>query len=217
MATAPSPTGEKCDDRNQVPGDGCSASCLVESGWKCPQPGQACVKVEICGDGVVQAGLNEQCDDGNHRPGDGCSASCTVEPGYDCSGDAGASDAGRCIRIWVCGNGKIEPGSGEACDDGNTVANDGCALDCSYVEPGWSCPKAADGTGGACTQAPTYSCGDAIVGGSEQCDDGNTVASDGCSDHCALETGYTCPNAGMACVPIAFCGDGKRNLDRRMR
>ena len=27
---------------------------------------------------------------------------------------------------------------GEACDDGNTTADDGCSADCQ-VEPGWSC------------------------------------------------------------------------------
>jgi cysteine-rich repeat protein len=31
--------GEVCDDGNRVGGDGCSVSCTVESGYKCPAPG----------------------------------------------------------------------------------------------------------------------------------------------------------------------------------
>ncbi len=54
--------GEACDDGNEVDGDGCSASCKVES---------------FCGDGVLDFG--ETCDDGNHISGDGCSATCDVE------------------------------------------------------------------------------------------------------------------------------------------
>lgn len=64
--------GEECDDGNRTGGDGCSASCTVES---------------YCGDGNVDPG--EQCDDGNNADGDGCSATCTIEfggqgctPGY---------------------------------------------------------------------------------------------------------------------------------------
>ncbi len=52
--------GELCDDGNFSSGDGCSASCLVET--------------EYCGDGIVQSG--EDCDDGNQVGGDGCSAGC---------------------------------------------------------------------------------------------------------------------------------------------
>ena len=33
----------------------------------------------------------------------------------------------------VCGNGRVE--AGEACDDGNRTAGDGCASDCTIEEP----------------------------------------------------------------------------------
>jgi cysteine-rich repeat protein len=52
-----------------------------------------------------------------------------------------------------------------------------------------------------------------MVDPSEQCDDGNTMANDGCSDTCGVEAGYTCPTPGMACTLIAFCGDGAVSLD----
>ncbi|MFQ5513753.1 MAG: DUF4215 domain-containing protein, partial [Myxococcota bacterium] len=71
--------------------------------------------------------------------------------------------------LTACGNGLLE--QGEECDDGNTVAEDGCSDVCV-----------------------AEFCGDGIVqsGLGETCDDGNTIAEDGCSDVCAVE----------------FCGDG---------
>ena len=45
--------GETCDDGNATASDGCSATCQLEAGWTCPQPGAACEKNEYCGDGVL--------------------------------------------------------------------------------------------------------------------------------------------------------------------
>ena len=36
-------TGETCDDGNGAGGDGCSATCTMERGWKCDTVGAACV------------------------------------------------------------------------------------------------------------------------------------------------------------------------------
>ncbi len=66
----------------------------------------------------------------------------------------------------VCGNGSVE--TGEQCDDGNTVSDDGCSSSCQTE------------TGGS-------TCGDGTVGTGEQCDDGNTVSGDGCSATCQNE------------------------------
>jgi fibro-slime domain-containing protein len=197
-------SGETCDDGNTSPGDGCNGTCQLEQGWTCPMPGSACQKLEYCGDGVIQA-ATEQCDDGNAVPGDGCSGVCQLEPGYACP-----SPGVACVKVWVCGNGHIDPG--EACDDGNTTAGDGCNADCSLVEPGYTCPNVS-GSGGPCVQAAANSCGDGIVAGIEQCDDGNTNSGDGCSSTCAAEAGYTCTTPGAACTKVEFCGDGKVSLD----
>jgi fibro-slime domain-containing protein len=197
-------SGEQCDDGNTVSGDGCSATCQLESGYTCPTPGSACKLLQYCGDGVVQASIGEQCDDGNAIPGDGCSGVCKIEPGYACPTPGRA-----CVRIWVCGNGKIDPG--EACDDGNTTSGDGCSSTCT-VEAGYTCPNVG-GSGGPCVKAKPNTCGDGILGGTEQCDDGNTTSGDGCSSTCKVEAGYTCPTPGAACKKIEFCGDGVVNLD----
>src|SRR3954464_7413193 len=46
--------GEACDDGNSNDGDGCSATCAVlENGFACPVPGQACVSTVVCGDGRI--------------------------------------------------------------------------------------------------------------------------------------------------------------------
>ncbi|MFO0737186.1 MAG: fibro-slime domain-containing protein [Labilithrix sp.] len=69
--------GERCDDGNRVPFDGCSPFCEPE--LLCN--GDGCRSV--CGDGF-RIGA-ESCDDGNTRDGDGCSATCQVEIGFACT------------------------------------------------------------------------------------------------------------------------------------
>jgi cysteine-rich repeat protein len=52
----------------------------------------------------------------------------------------------------------------------------------------------------------THSCGDGIVNGTEQCDDGNTLSGDGCSSVCKTEVGM-CGN-GTIDVATETCDDG---------
>ena len=159
---------EECDDGNAAPGDGCSKTCKLETGWQCPKPGAACIAA-ACGDAVVAG--NEDCDDGNMMPSEGCSATCTLEPGFRCD------MAGKPCTATVCGDNKKE--GTEQCDDGNVRPYDGCSPTCT-VEP-----VCANGT---CTAV----CGDGLKFPSEACDDGNRRSGDGCSATCALEAGFTC-------------------------
>jgi fibro-slime domain-containing protein len=170
-----------------------------------PDPANPPVSQEKCGDGAKAA--SEACDDGNAVGGDGCSADCSkIETGYACD------TVGKACVKTVCGDGRVD--GVEACDDGNTKSVDGCALDCTAIEtgyecktpgqpctvkPGWSC--APDGT--SCRAA---GCGDGIVAGDEECEDGNTGNNDGCSSTCRLESGYKCPTVGQSCVKTV-CGD----------
>jgi len=194
-------TGEGCDDGNLASGDGCSSTCIVEPGWTCPTPGQACKRIEYCGDSVVSLALGEQCDDGNSIGGDGCSPQCTIEPNFTCP------LAGQpCVSTVRCGDGKI--GGSEQCDDGNALSGDGCSSTCQ-LEPGWACPVVD-------ADCVAKACGDGFVAGSEQCDDGNTVSGDGCSSTCQLEAGYACgPDQWHAtALPTqcyqTVCGDGHK-------
>ena len=96
-------------------------------------------------------------------------------PGGEPIGPAPESD----IVPPVCGDGDV---IGEACDDGNTTAGDGCSTTCT-VEAGWQCT----GSPSTCTAI----CGDGLVRDGEACDDGNSTAGDGCSAACTVESGYT--------------------------
>jgi cysteine-rich repeat protein len=61
-------------------------------------------------------------------------------------------------RVPVCGDG-ITDGA-EACDDTNTNGGDGCAADCSAIEPGYVCPT----NGAACILVPPgNTCDDAMA------------------------------------------------------
>src|SRR5262249_40932971 len=86
-----------------------------------------------------------------------------------------ASDACRVdCQPPRCGDGVIDLGLGETCDDGNTVSGDGCAQTCKKVE----------------------ACGDALIDVGEDCDDGNGNANDGC-DACAITTWSASILAGL--------------------
>jgi MYXO-CTERM domain-containing protein len=78
-----------------------------------------------------------------------------------------------CTVPAICGDGRVE--GTEACDDGDTMAGDGCDAACD-IETGWDCV----GSPSVCTPI----CGDMLVRGSEVCDDGNTESCDGCNATC---------------------------------
>jgi cysteine-rich repeat protein len=113
------------------------------------------------------------------------------------------------VQPTTCGDGILSPG--EQCDDGNTVANDSCSSTCvaascfdglqNQAELGVDC-------GASCGACPI--CGDGVVETGEQCDDGNAINDDGCSNVCGLatcaddwqnqgETGIDCGGPCAAC------------------
>jgi cysteine-rich repeat protein len=113
--------GEECDDGNTVGSDGCSATCVIESGYNCPNPGDACIP-SVCGNGVVETG--EVCDDGNVIRADGCNAQCTAfESGFTCI------PGQPCVP--VCGDGIVA--GGEQCDLGLANGTGNCAADCTLL------------------------------------------------------------------------------------
>ncbi len=168
---------EQCDDGNLVNGDGCNASCIIES-----------PSVPVCGNKVKEG--SEQCDDGNLTNGDGCNNVCQIEVASPVCGNGKLESSEQCddgnvlnndgcssvcqVEILsVCGNAKLE--SGEQCDDGNKVSGDGCSSSCVRELP---------------------ICGNAKLEGSEQCDDGNLISGDGCSSSCVKEL-PVCGNAKL--------------------
>ena len=49
-------------------------------------------------------------------------------------------------------------------------------------------------------------CGNGVLEGTEECDDGNTTGGDGCTNECKFESGWSCLTPGVRCQPK--CGDG---------
>ncbi len=171
--------GEVCDDGNTVGGDGCAALCD---------------SLELCGNGVLDIALGEECDPGNAGATATCDADCT---------------------LVMCGDGVRNPLAGEACDDGNVVSADGCRADCRSDE---TCgnglrddhlPKNRTSHPQECRSATAQGTGCAEV-----CDDGNTVAGDGCSANCLSEescrNGILDPLGNGGSNPPEACDDGNQ-------
>ncbi len=222
------PPGEQCDDGNRKPGDGCDTLCRKEK----------------CGDGIVTPSLSEECDDKNTWDNDGCTSKCTFE---------------------YCGDAVIQTRAGEQCDDGNSMPGDGCNGQCKKEQtvnsvvyccaPGSSQCRKQQGTacqngeqrftnidvcqascGGNLSQPV---CGNSRIESGEQCDDGNTISTDGChncqkvvvnpvvfccapgSSQCRKQQGSACETGEQrfdnidACQkacgprPQSSCGDGR--------
>jgi len=201
---------EACDDGDTEDGDGCSADCAtVDPDFVCVVPGEACVRVVTCGNARIEG--DETCDDRNTEAGDGCDADCRREPGWACPVVGAACVAARCGDGVLAGfeacddGGRCNGGSDTACTadadcvaagDGDACearAGDGCSPTCQ-LEDGFACP-----TPGAACEATE--CGDGVVEGTEDCDDGNLFIGDGCTPFCTREPSCS----GGTCA--AVCGD----------
>jgi hypothetical protein len=102
----------------------------------------------------------------------------------DPTGDDAPSDAGdgEGETEGSCGDGIVQAGLGEACDDGDDNSDrlpDACRTDCS--EPG---------------------CGDGVVDTGEECDDGDEIDNNECSNGCVEVLGDLC----SPCATDAECG-----------
>ena len=182
--------GEECDSGDANGSNGCDASCMLMPGYECLSSGayadktkEACKKI-TCGDGkiLVTEGYTtyEQCDLGSTLGGTtGCTADCRVMNGYHCITQA---DGTMTCHKGECGDGYLD--IGEACDDHNRLAGDGCDPSCK-IESVFE--QTADGS-----YRPI--CGDGITvwDAGEECDDGNLTSGDGCSSQCKKEEGWAC-------------------------
>lgn len=160
-----------------------------------------------CGDTNTDAG--EGCDDGNNDSFDGCSSTCVDEycgdeivndTSEECDDGLDGDENDECLSSCLnasCGDGFLRtdllnpdaPGF-ELCDTG--IVDDSnpdyrmlCSVDCQ-----------------------TY-CGDGLVNGAEECDDGNNLSHDGCSALCLSEF------CGDAVINgIEECDDGQDGDDK---
>jgi cysteine-rich repeat protein len=162
---------ESCDDGNMVDDDECTNACALAS----------------CGDGIKQA--DEACDDANDVETDACLVTCVaakcgdtfVQEGVEACDDGNAVETDACLATCVaatCGDKFVQEGV-EVCDDGvNDNSYGGCAMDCKAKGP---------------------FCGDKVKNGAEECDDGNMVDNDMCSNTCkaVVAVNVTFTNCGQ--------------------
>jgi fibro-slime domain-containing protein len=64
----------------------------------------------------------------------------------------------------------------------------------------FTAPPAVDG-------GPAAVCGNGVLEGVEQCDDGNAAGGDGCSKLCQVENNFECKAPGQPCINLAVCGN----------
>jgi len=192
-------SGEQCDDGNTTPGDGCSATCQNENPKDCP--GTA-LTVGASGTVVVTnttVGGNDTFT--NTAPGGGCTAG--AKPGDDLVYAVTATTDGT---MWA----KLDAAYAEsllhvrtACPAGppaqiacDSSASAGTTIVSFPVQQGHTYYVAVDSydsTSGTFTLTLAMnSCGDGIVAGNEQCDDGNAVNDgNGCKADCNVDCPLT--------------------------
>lgn len=227
---------EQCDDDNMVNTDTCTNAC----------------RNAVCGDSFVQG--SEQCDDGNTNNADSCTNSCRLPPVVSCGngileGTEQCDDGNRVnndacnndCRLARCGDQIVQ--AGEQCDDGNTNNTDSCSNACRTVSTSVcgngiceadermkdiQCGSGICGNPKYCP-ADCAVCGNFILEGTEQCDDGNRVNNDTCNNNCRLarcgdqmiQGDEQCDDGnvsnGDGCTaacrkePKPYCGDGMVN------
>lgn len=214
---------EACDDGNTVDGDGCSATCQLEDASSlgtCPGVGYRLVAAPGAPGVVGFSGDTMNPSEPSSKP-----------DALGCPPRAGSNRI-YAITPTVAGNLEVDllaayPGSHvqihRICTDAGDVA--ACigatepltplstsvavnAEETVYVVV----DSATASTGGLYTLQATLTadaCGDGLLGGAEECDDGNTADGDGCSAACRVErneASYACPGQlielnGASAVP----------------
>ena len=170
-----------------------------DCGGECPgcADGTPCRMSADCASAFCQEGrcVAASCEDGRRNGS---------ESDTDCGGDcAPCLDDASCARgddcaSRVCLN---EVCAAPTCLDGvqNGQERDvDCAGLCEPCTAGAGCENAADCFSGVCEDAACLPprCGDGVINAAEECDLGDTLAGDGCSDLCMRERGWRCDANG---------------------
>jgi cysteine-rich repeat protein len=219
--------------------NGCETNTATDTDH-CGQCGNACA-IEHGSGQCVDSACVFTCDEG--FSGDDCSEKTINCEGQELTCDANAScevvdgtPACKCNEFYegdgavctpICGD--EVPVGNEVCDDGNTIAGDGCRADCAGLEVcgdgqldtavDEECDDAnldpGDGCDDRCEKEPEEGpCGDGIINIGEECDDANDDAADGC-DGCllSLTDAWTCDPAVFKAGDGCDCGCGQVDAD----
>lgn len=202
--------GETCDDGALDPGDGCSASCVLEP---TPTTRTTCANAEALALTETSQGVYEATASGGNwnLPGGGYFTAPCAGAGKEAYFTVTPPLSGV-IVAKVDANYNVSTGVRPACPP-NTSSG---FLTCSNKSAGpgnetFAFAATANTKYWIIVDAPgtkdlgrydlkvtlkDQDCGDGIVGGVEECDDGNVLAGDGCSAACKLE-----PLAGIDTCP----------------
>jgi cysteine-rich repeat protein len=193
---------EQCDDSGNVDGDGCNASCKIETGFQCTGAPSVCTPT---------AGFCTSASDCPAPASECQTAACT---GNSCgfvfapAGQATTSQtAGDCQQLQCNGSGGTQSlaDNTDLPDNTNECVIASCSAGAPQLVPnasGTLCSAGACDGSGNCVSA----CGDGIIGGAEACDDNDTSSGNGCSNACQVEAGYECLGTPSVCTTT--CGDG---------
>ncbi|CAD8085623.1 unnamed protein product [Paramecium sonneborni] len=175
---------EECDDQNSQQFDGCY-SCKYECFENCIQ----CIQGECLQCSTEFNLIENQC---LSKCQESC-LNCVEGVCQLCSSGYYLNEYYKCTKIdceydfsctQECGNGIIE--AQEQCDDQNFINGDSCNNYCELTcDP--NCISCVDGICLQCAEGWIFNlffckpiCGDSIMVGNEECDDGNSISFDGC-------------------------------------
>ena len=189
----------------------CNQGIIEE--FDCSAAGKICddgacvdaVPEPYCGNGVIERESGEQCDDNDFG-----GKTCASMLGSWYTGTLNCNDCQIDTSAYTlkagCGNGKLD--SGEYCEGTNLNGATCASLLGSWFAGTLKCNSCYYDTSG-CWLKP--GCGNGVLEGSEECDDGNLSNGDGCSSTCQQETdGYCMYDEGIA-LPSGsvFCDSSK--------
>lgn len=201
---------ETCDDGNTQSGDGCTSQCQLE-----PATNDTCLNagaIPLTSDGTITTISSGTTNLAHNQEflncaGAGKDAIYTITPDIDgvVNADVVASTFNVSLGARTSCPVSTAATSPLACS--NSSSDNGPESIVFAVSKGQTYWLIVDGA--ATTDFGTYTmnvklsppqCGDTLVSGSEQCDDGNKTSGDGCSSTCMIETlaGLdTCPGHTM--------------------
>ncbi|MEC9071867.1 MAG: hypothetical protein VX938_05780, partial [Myxococcota bacterium] len=178
-----------CDDGNPCTHEDCIlGSCVFEANDGPCDDLNECTAQDLCIDGICLGTAGVLCDDGNACTTDAC------DPDNGCHyefNNQGCSDDDVCTQGDTCAGGECVSGPELICDDQNPCTTDACLTEvgCDHeaLDDGIDCPGAGPHWCQVGQCVPMEYCGDGVQNqASEQCDDGNEIDDDLCSNTCTI-------------------------------
>ena len=173
--------GKECNSWNIC---GVSTNCgTCSSGNSCDSTGQCVITPTSCGDGNLDIG--EGCDNGTGNTNTPCTPPYGGTCNYCSLSCESITIAGAHCGDTITNGNEVCDGNSRSCTINGYSGTQSCNTGCSE----WN------------TCVPTQYCGDgSITNPPENCDDGNVLSGDGCSNSCLTESGWDCLGQPSVCA-----------------